>query len=552
MSSHVGIGHVMPQVQQSGLLPFYLRELPFDQIEAAWAAAIPDPNDHAQIRRVIWVDRFYLMARVLGWPHVRHPWVYQRCREVERDPHGCLHLWFRGAGKSSIVTIAGVIQDILRDPESTTGIFSHTAAHAKDSFLSLIMRELETNQMLHRLFPDILFENPKDEAPRWSLEGGIIVKRRSNKKECTVEAHGIVDGQPTGKHFENLCYDDIVTEKSVGTSEQIQKTNEAFSLSDNLTARNARKRYCGTRYHYNDPYAEMIARGSVKVRIYPATDDGTLQGKPVLLTREQWAEKKRGQLASTIACQLLLNPQAGGERMFDITQVARYETRPRMLTVYVMCDPAHSKREGSDETAFIAVGVSATWNLYVLEVVCHRMLLPERWRRLRDLYLKYSEMSGVVSCKIGYEKFGAQSDRQHFEIMQEQEGVRFEIHDLEWPRSGGGSKIDRVQRLVPYFQSMKLHLPYRDVKGRGLTGRQLRAKAMGDLELISGFSRPNFYKQIDEEGHPYDALAKLENQIDAFPFTAKKDAVDALSRLFDMDIRIPVEYDSMDLEPDEV
>ena len=31
----------------------------------------------------------------------------------------------------------------------------------------------------------------------WSLDGGLVVKRKSNPKEATVEAWGLVDSQPT-------------------------------------------------------------------------------------------------------------------------------------------------------------------------------------------------------------------------------------------------------------------------------------------------------------------------------------------------------------------
>jgi hypothetical protein len=47
--------------------------------------------------------------------------------------------------------------------------------------------------------------------------------RQSNPKEATVEAHGLVDGQPTGAHFRLRIYDDVVTLESVTTPEQVKK-----------------------------------------------------------------------------------------------------------------------------------------------------------------------------------------------------------------------------------------------------------------------------------------------------------------------------------------
>jgi hypothetical protein len=78
------------------------------------------------------------------------------------------------------------------------------------------------------------------------------VKRQSNSKESTVEAHGLVDGQPTGKHFKIRCYDDVVVPSSVTSPDMIQKTTEAWELSDNLGALGGTFRIAGTRYHFND------------------------------------------------------------------------------------------------------------------------------------------------------------------------------------------------------------------------------------------------------------------------------------------------------------
>ena len=538
-------------INANGLLPFYLRELPFDQIEAAWAREIPDEDDHDAVRRVIFVDRFYLMANIfIGWGHCWHPWVYARCREVERDPYNRMDLWARWHFKSSIITVAGTVQAILRDPDSTSVIYSHSAKEAKDMFLQPLMRELERNQRLKDLFPEILYEYPQDEAPRWSRDGGIIVKRTSNKKEATVEAHSILD-LPTGKHFDQAVYDDVVTMASVTTEDQIQTTIEMFSNSRYTLSLEPRARYCGTRYSYQDPYADLIERGALRLRQYPATADGTIHGEPVFFTREVWEEKKAG-LPNDVACQLLLSPQSAGQRHFDLNQVLRYEVRPRYLVVYILIDPAHSKRKGADETAMVVVGVSLGQHFYVLEVICHRMALDERYRRMRDLREKYSpeNMSGISICHVYYESWGAKTDAQALKLMMELDGLNFDINPLEFPASGAASKNDRILRLQLAINEMKLHFPYRDRSGRGLTGKQLRAKALGEAELISGFSKPNHYKVLDEEGRPYDALMKLELQLDSYPYVRHDDAIDALARIYDCDIRVPMHYDEGDLEPE--
>src|SRR5262249_45762129 len=138
------------------------------------------------------------------------------------------------------ISFAGVIQEIIRDPEITIGIFSHTSSVAR-AFLSQIKRELESNRDLQQLFPEVFYADPARDSTSWSVDNGLIVKRKSNPKEATCEAHGLVDGMPTSKHFRLMLFDDVVTERSVGTEDQIQKTSEAFSLADNLGSREARR-----------------------------------------------------------------------------------------------------------------------------------------------------------------------------------------------------------------------------------------------------------------------------------------------------------------------
>ena len=161
-------------------------------------------------------------------------WLFQRCREIQKNPDGYLDLWFREGYKSTIITFGLTIMEILMshgedpliDNELTFGIFSHNRPIAK-GFLRQIKRELEINDRLKEWFPDVLYANPEKESPKWSEDDGLLVKRKSNPKESTVEAWGLVDSQPTSKHFQRLIYDDVVTLESVRSPDMMQKTTES-------------------------------------------------------------------------------------------------------------------------------------------------------------------------------------------------------------------------------------------------------------------------------------------------------------------------------------
>lgn len=479
-----------------------------------------------------------------------------------------LDLWAREHYKTTIISFAKTIQDILNDPEITVGIFSHTRPIAK-SLLRQIKREFEANIFLRALFPDILWQDPQKESPKWSEDEGIIVKRKSNPKESTVEGWGLVDGQPTGRHFRLRIYDDVVTRESVTTPEQIQKTTEAWELSQNLAARGGAMRVIGTRYHLADTYSVMLARQSVVPRLHPATHNGRMDGKPVFLSEDEWQKKKRDMSRSTIAAQLLQNPLADEDAVFSTLWLKPYEVRPRTLNVYITCDPSKGKHATSDRTAICVIGVSSNGGKYLLDGYCHRMTLSQRWIALRDLYRYWSTVPGVQNIWVGYERYGAQSDDEYFRLQMELEKFIFAIEELNWPREGGNSKRDRVERLEPDFRNSRFYLPlaiwhdatphtwkvdadphsntfqniiYTHVEG--FTSTQKAAIDAGSPDLVC-----KAIKRYDEEKRIYDLTARFLEEYQTFPFGGHDDLVDAASRIYDLELRTPAIINKHDTEP---
>lgn len=776
-------------------------------------------------------DRFFMLFALLRRPDIIKPWLYDRCREVEFEPNGFIDLWARYHYKSTIITFAGTIQGLVQDPEMTVGIFSATNKIAKP-FLRQIKEELETNDLLKETFPDVLWQDPKRQAPTWSITDGITVRRSSNPKEASVEAFGLIDGMPTGRHFRRLLYDDLINEKHVTNPEMVAKITERWELSDNLGVGEATEiqtvgtRYCtigsmritmadwtqrkiedvkigdvvvgwekrggkrwlrpakvinrgvhkkqpvnkyvfdhgrsvictddhkwwrgphgggpeyaplglpignrnrcdgrligirellvpfdldmgrdagwlagmfdgegttkknknypsgipvivqsmsnpelikelrecltrlnfsfsenwhrpslapaGTRPERNkaswkdrcafninggwreryrflcqiaptktrdlaptlfgqvqteghklvsienaghedvhwletetgnyviegfcssnsfaDTYGIILERGVFRERIYPATHNGRLDGKPVFLSPEHWEKLKRKQ-RSTISSQMLQNPVAGKENTFKPEWFRGYEIRPEYLSVYIMCDPSSGRSRKSDRTAIAVIGVDGQENKYLLDGFRHRMSLSERWDALLMLHRKWSRERGVTILSIGYEKYGMQSDLEHFETRMQELNYHFAIKELAWPREGDHSKKSRVERLEPDMRDTKFFLPcsiYENGVGecywhidetggkiakipvKGPTKTQARYIEAGrDNQVAKAIRR------LDEDRKPYDVTMALIEEMLFFPFAPKDDLVDAASRIYDMDVIPPSIFEERQAE----
>lgn len=519
-------------------------------------------------------DLFYLLTRLLRRPDCNEDWLFDRCREVQNEPDGYLDLWAREHYKSTIITFGKTVQDILIDPELTCGIFSHTRPIAK-GFLQQIKRELEDNERLKALYPDILWPDPAKQAPKWSEDGGLIVRRKGNPKEATIEAHGLVDGQPTSKHFSLRVYDDVVTRESVTSPEMVRKTTDAWDLSQNLGVAGGRVRTIGTRYNLHDSYAEMIRRKAVIPRLHAATHNSRLDGRPVFFTDAQWQEKLRNSSRTILASQQLQNPMADEAATFQTQWLRSYEVRPRTLNVYIMADPSRGRHATSDNTAMAVIGVSATGAKFLLDGACHRMTLSQRWGMLRTLYHRWSAMRGVAHVAVGYERYGQQSDDEYFAEQMELEHRRnprgtashFVINELAWPREGGGSKRERIERLEPDLRNGRFFLPLpvlregkpstwrvgRDPASRdfgaieyaestGLSKTQMEAMQGGSPDLLAKalICRDPDVAAPRAGGGRYDLTLRLIQEISEFPFGGHDDLLDACSRIYDMEPNPPL------------
>lgn len=427
---------------------------------------------------------------------IEHPWLFARCREYQANPYGYFDAWPRGHYKSTIISNAHTIFEILNNPEVTIALFSSTKPIAK-GLMSSVKQELEKNQLLKDLFPDILYQHPDKESPRWN-EDTLQVKRKGSRKEATVEAWGVVEGQPISKHFDILKYDDVVTDDNSRTAEQINKTTAAIKLSFSLGARPTKMVFVGTRYSAGDSYETLMREGTVIPRIYAATDNGKFDGNPVFLTKEELQAKIK-QMGSYIAgCQLFNNPVADNTMGFKEEWVQYYtKIDKRTLNIYIVVDPANEKKKSSDYTVMWVIGVDENDNYYLLDGVKDRLNLPERIDKLFELRERWKPI------RVGYEQYGMQADIGYLKQEQDKCGVRFQVV----PLGGRIPKLDRVRGLTGVFENGSFYFP----------------------RAISYLTSENKKVNLID-----DLLYEYKN----FPRVSHDDMMDALARILDKDMKV--------------
>lgn len=424
---------------------------------------------------------------------------------MQAEPDGMLDLWAREHYKSTIITFGKTIQDVLashgEDPvmpkELSIGIFSHNKDSATD-FLKQIKREFESNKLLYDIFPDILWNNPRREASAWSTEG-LIVKKTINAKEVTLQACGVVDSQPIGKHFDVLVYDDVVTANHVATPEMINKTTAMLELSYNLGVEGGVRRFIGTRYHFFDSYKVLMDRGTAKPRLHPAREGGKEDGKAMFLSEESLKEKRRDQGIYTFGCQMLLNPKADSSQGFQEKWLRYYDNvNLKNLNIYILVDPANKKRKKSDYTVIWTIGIGEDGKVRIIDLIRDRLNLTERTNKIFELARKFNPIH------VRYEEYGMQADIEHIRGVMERECYEFSIVSV----GGSMAKNDRIKRLVPKFEQGDILLPrsihYTDCEGM-------------TLDLIKVF---------------------IEQEYKAFPVMSHDDMLDALARAYEPKMKL--------------
>ena len=226
-------------------------------------------------------DLYFLATEILEWggdkggPTVQEDFHRPLCKWIEdvpvRAPGMPLSitkqlLWPRYHGKTTFLDIADNIRWSLIVPDVCIAI-GHYKKDDAEQIVKAIRSEYENKKMLKWIAPDVCYGDPSKESPLWNADA-FVIKRRHHNKTPSFQAAS-PEAMPTGMHFDIWNWDDLVTEKNVGTHDQREKMYKAIGYASPYLPP-TRLRYikiAGTRWHIHDAYGKILetARKTGKV-----------------------------------------------------------------------------------------------------------------------------------------------------------------------------------------------------------------------------------------------------------------------------------------------
>lgn len=419
------------------------------------------------LRKICQQDLFYLCYEILNYRDLDDPLHDDMCdfmAHCEVNKLTSLTLIPRGHFKSSIATVGRCIQWIINDQNTAIGLVSSDLKNAK-KFLREIRTQCEQNEKLKGLFPEVFYQDPRREAPKWTEEE-IQVRRTKIRKEGTIKIFGLDEGIPTGDHYPKILVDDAVNADNVKTEDRLAKIEEnSRLLLPLLEVPDQPIHWVGTRYHIRDYYAKLMDMGDIAVYYRQAVEDG----KPIFSSRFSYEvlEKTRIKVGTYIYnCQYMMEPMDPGSMRFK-REWLRYAAHPVTtlnpgMVFFLTVDPASAQRKESDFTAMLVFGIDHLWNFYMVDGV-HDKLNPGQ---LVDKVFELTMRWGIEI--VGFETIAFQKTYKFWiERKMEEKNKHFVIVELKGHKT---TKDDRIKGLQPIMEAGKFWLPPR---GQAITYQRL-------------------------------------------------------------------------------
>jgi hypothetical protein len=404
-------------------------------------------------------DLMYLSREYLGYADLNDSLHGGGIRELEKaiaaGHKNILILWPRSHLKTSLFSIARTIQGILTNQNCRKAIISYNYSKAME-ILAEIKSHLQ-NPRLVALFPEILWDNPKRDAPFWR-EDRITVIRSKVASGFTLKVNGIMGGY-TGEHNDEMVFDDPHDIENTQSIELILKVIERFKNCKSVLDPDGLRIVVGTIWANEDLYHWCQEHGFYTIR-RTATENA--KGEecdvedieahvvfPEKFTVEILKGIKAEQGRAFYAKQYNLIPIAEEDIKFKDLQF--YEQDPEYRRIYILIDPALSRNKSADETAMEFVGMPKDPKL-PFHVIKSVGLRKKTQGVIDAIFAEYAQY--VKKCPDIY--VGIEQAAMQYVLLEwlkkeiRERKIFFEPHEL---KHGSRPLPERVAKLEPMFNN---------------------------------------------------------------------------------------------------
>lgn len=408
-------------------------------------------------------DLFYLAKNVLGYKDMSeyHRNISNTIMKYKKEWQ--LHLHPRGHFKSTLITVAETVQNILINPNETI-LITNAVLGNSISFLREIKSHFIHNERFRQLFPEYCPSKSSEEGTSESF----TTPARTEKwiRESTIEVGGI-DKSVVSRHYGIIVFDDVVNNINVSTKDQREKIITAYKEYLSLLNPGGLIRVIGTRWHYYDLYGHLFDSirkqrragqdPTFKMFITKAWQDEeqSLPAFPERFNRKVLDNLKSEQGSYIFSCQYMNDPQPDEEKLFSRNDLLFVDQPIKAdedsFLYFCSVDPAVSEKDSSDPSVIITIAVNSRKQIFITDI-------SREWINPDHL------INGILNTakKVNPLKFGIETTAFQkvlkFFLDKEAKARKQHINIIEIKRSSHISKQERIKRLQPYFKAGQVFL----------------------------------------------------------------------------------------------
>lgn len=351
-----------------------------------------------------------------------------------------------------------------------------TLVNAK-MYVSAIKDQIDNNEVLKLICTDskgkYALEPDKNAAGGWT-EDRVLLKHRTKlgMKEPSLFVSA-VDNNRTGLHPDVIIMDDLVSEATVTTPDQRNKTKTHYRFSLSLLERNGLQVVIGTRYHMDDLYDDLLQNTGFNCIVRPAILPNGKCYFPTKYPKEVLEELKRDQGADIFNSQYMLDPTNSDDAVFRIGNInyyldedmalerdtGAYKGEVQFQQVFVLTDLAITQGKRSDYTVIMILGITWDKKVYVIDYIRDKLTPSDILKSIFEMYdkaRKYGYVRGVGVETVAFQKV------MMYLIKDEakRRGISIPLIELK----ANKDKTLRINGLVPLVDSGDIYMSPRHVE----------------------------------------------------------------------------------------